>query len=558
MKKLISLLLSGMLIFALLPLPASASAGYKDVPVGSWAASSIEKTAQYKLMDGIGGGDFGYGAAITRAQFVTILCRMFAWESTDAPGFSDVAPTQWYAPYINTALAHDVVDAGKTFRPDAPILREEMAVMLVRALGYKALAESASAYSLPFTDIAANRGYIAIAYDIGMINGTSASTFSPSATAKREEAAAMLVRVYEKLKSKTEWLQGFYAFSSYAQREVTREMDAVTMGWSRLSYSADKGAYLNTGSANGNEWTIPQSYESIVNYLDGNGTPMNLGVYMDTSDKVALPDGTKSNAARAVLLDETLRAQAVTAITDELTRVYSAVGKNPYSGVTIDFEGLKGAELKAGLNAFLTALSAKLKPLGKALYVTVQPATVGEYFDGFDYRTIGELADRVILMAHDYNATSLAGFEGSSYYKTTALTPIEQVYYSLRAATDAETGVRDRSKLALALSFSSLAWQIKDGKLISPTPATPAVSTIYKRLLQPGTVIGWSEQYQNPYATYSTEDGSEYFLWYEDARSVTAKLQLARLFGINGVSVWRIGNLPNYPDPSIFYNLPEA
>ena len=45
-------------------------------------------------------------------------------------------------------------------------------------------------------------------------------------------------------------------------------------------------------------------------------------------------------------------------------------------------------------------------------------------------------------------------------------------------------------------------------------------------------------------ALYTTEDGSRYKVWYEDAQSVTDKLQLARMFGITGVSLWRAGTIP--------------
>lgn len=549
MKRRICVLLAVLACLSFIPFPALA-AGYPDVPGDSWALSAIEKAAGYRLMEGVGGGKFGYGETVTRAQFVTIVCRMFGWEevSPAAQSFADVAPGAWYYPYVETALLNGVFDAGGAFRPDEPILRGEMAVMLVRALGYGGIAESLSSSPLPFTDVTASRGYIAIAYDIGMTNGITPTEFGPSRTAKREEAATMLVRVYEKLVSKTEWYHGFYAFSSYPQRYVTDEMGAVSVGWSRLSYSAEKGAYLMTTSAGGNEYYIPSSYESIVSYLDGNGTKMNLLVFMDSA----------GGALKSVLLSESARAQAVDAIIGELEATYKTIGKNPYAGVTIDFEGLKGEEVKAGMNAFLRDLSGELEALGKSLYVAVQPVLDGEYFDGFDYRTIGELADKVILMAHDYNALSLAGFENTTYYRTTALTPINAVYRSLRAIADPETGVGDKSKIALAVSFSSLAWRTSDGKLVSPSPARPAVQTIYGRLKQADTVIGWSEEYRNPYATYRTEDGSEYFLWYEDSRSVAEKVRLARLFGITGVSVWRIGNIPDYPDEGLFYNALDA
>ncbi len=42
----------------------------------------------------------------------------------------------------------------------------------------------------------------------------------------------------------------------------------------------------------------------------------------------------------------------------------------------------------------------------------------------------------------------------------------------------------------------------------------------------------------------NTEEGSDNIVWYEDARSVTAKVRLAKMFGIGGISVWRLGNVP--------------
>lgn len=544
MKRLLSLILALALALSLAA-PALASPGYSDVPADSWALGVIKSATDFGLVEGRGGGVFGYGAPVKRAEFVTALCRMFGWtlETPESGSFPDVGADKWHYTYIETALSHGVFDKSAAFRPEEAISREDMAVMLARALGYTPLAEAAEKLPSPFTDVRSNKGYITVAYDIGMVEGMGGGIFAPASTARREEMAAILVRVYEKLVGKTQWLHGFYAFSSYPQREVTREMDAVSAGWSRLSL--DGGAvYLNTGASNGNEWRIPESYESITRYLDEGGTPLHLDVYMDNADGVAA----------SVLTDAAKRSAAVEAIAAELTRVYDKIGKNPYSGVTIDFEGLYGKAQREGLSAFLTELDAALDKLGKSLYVTVQAVTEGEHYDGYDYRAIGNAADKVILMAHDYNAVDLRGFEGTAYYKTTALTPLASVYVSLRAATDPDTGVADKSKLAIAVSFSSLAWTIKDGKLVEPSPSYPAVDTIYKRLSQPEAVLGWSDTYKNPYVSYTTESGEDIFLWYENGRSVSEKLTLARLFGINGVSVWRIGNIPAYPDPGMDYD----
>jgi len=67
-----------------------------------------------------------------------------------------------------------------------------------------------------------------------------------------------------------------------------------------------------------------------------------------------------------------------------------------------------------------------------------------------------------------------------------------------------------------------------------------------QRLAQPDTAITYSDTARNPCAVYTGEDGGRYQVWYEDGRSARDKIHLARLFGINGLSIWRLGNIPNY------------
>lgn len=534
---------------------------YLDVPENSWATVPVYAAKDFNIMEGTGDNLFGFGKTIKKSEFVTIINKMFKWEliTPETSSFSDVSKNAWYYPYIETALKHNVFDKTELFEPQKEITREEMAVMLVRALGYSEIAKNAEGDFTVFNDITSNIGYINVAYDIGMTKGTSSTTFSPKQTAKREEAATMMVNIYKKFTKETDWINGFYAFSSYAGRDAARSMDTVSFGWSKMCWNEENGAYLNTGSLEGNTWKIPESYEMITSYLEDSGAEMKLSVYMDTTKMILEEDGTNTNTLNKILLNKNSRTQAVRAITEELTKIYDAIGKNPYSGVTIDFEGLKNESVKEGFNEFLKELSGALKPLGKTLYVTVQPVLhSGTYFDGFDYKTIGAIADKVILMAHDYNTTSLNGFEGTTYYRTTALTPISDVYYSIKAITDKDTGVEDLSKIAIALSFSSIGWKISDNEtLISGTPVNPSVETIYNRLNDRNTKMGYSEIYENPYITYKTKEGENIFLWYEDERSADAKIKLAKLFGITGVSVWRIGNIPNYQDEGLFYNVIE-
>lgn len=534
MKKFLSYFLS-VALATVLAVPM-AGAAYTDVPAGSSLAGEVRKATEYGLMNGYSVDCFGYSDPMTRAQFVAVLDRMLF--QMDAETLVDyITPAMEipetisgaYRKAINHAARFDVVDRNAAFRPNAAITRGEMAEMLVRALGLKTAAQIAEKENyLPFTDVSGRKGYISVAYDIGMTKGTSATTFGPDATATRAQAAAMLVRIYEKLHQDTDFIHGFYAISSYSQLSLSENMDAVSAGWSRMTWDGET-ALLSTTNARGNEFAVPSGYSDVAERLEGK---LNLMVFME------------GDSLKTMLASADGRTQAVEQIVHEMTVDYKTIGRNPYSGVTIDFEGLRDAQ-KADFTAFLTELREKLDKQ-QTLYVCVSPVlTTGSYYDGYDYAAIGALADKVILMAYDYDAQDMSAFLGTEYHKTAATAPIGQVYQSLRAITKQI----DPSKILLGFSAENTAWQIdRTGVLVSGTPVHPSNEIVAQRLAQSSTARGWSQEYQQSYAIYETEDGARYFLWYQDGRSVRAALDAAKLLAVTGVSLWRLGTIPTYSE----------
>lgn len=535
MKKLTAWLTMVALACSLTAFPVRAA--YADIPNGSPLRTEVEKAVKYGLMNGYSDTDFGYSAVITRAQFAAVLVRMAGWyaESPASPSFSDVPASHYWYAAIETAAAHDVVDGGGAFRPADAITRGEMAEMLVRAVGLKSSAALAEKYNtLPFEDVTKNRGAISVAYAIGMTKGTSETKFSPNQTATRAQAAAMLVRIYEKLHQDLQWVHGFYAISSHSQLNLDKKMDAVSAGWSRMVWNGTT-PQLRTTSADGNEFFVPSGYQEVVTALDNENVPLHLNVFMDTSSGVA-----------ALLNSKTARTAAIDLILQELTVSYQTIGKNPYSGVTIDFEGLRAGE-KESFTLFMKELADQVHALGKQLYACVSPVLpTGSYYDGYDYGELGALADKIILMAYDYNSRNLDAYVGTDYYKTAAQSPMDQVYFALEKLT---SELEDPSKAVLGFSSKNVAWKIdQNGKLLSGTPFYPSSETLHSRLLQADTETGWSETYQTSYAIYKTEQGERYFVWYDDANSVQAKLNMAKLLNVTGVSLWRLGTLPDYAD----------
>lgn len=522
---------------ALLAAPAAA---YRDIPETSPLASEVELAVNHGLMNGYDEETFGYGDAMTRAQFVTVLCRMLLPETERETGHITPAmqvpqgSAQAYYASIDAAAELGWVDTNVPFRPGAAITRGEMAEILVRALGLESAASARNSNSMipssgvtAFQDLPAGKeGYISVAYDIGLTKGTSATTFSPGATATRAQAAAMLERIYEKLHRKTEFSHGFYAISSYSQMDLAEELDAVSAGWSRMTWDGER-ALLATTSAHGNEFSVPAGYQEVAETLAGKGVCLNLSVFMDGKDLGAL------------LSSKQGRAQAVEQIANELTVSYKALGRNPYGGVTIDFEGL-GRSSAADFSAFLTELSRQVRDLDKTLYVCVPPPSSA---GGYDLKTIGALADKVILMAHDYDARSLSGYVGSDAHQDQATVPLGRVYQALRTTVEQV----DPAKVVLALSARNVAWEIDGaGKLVSSQPVAVSGDTVARRLSQPDTKRGWDPEAQQSWASYTTEEGKRYFLWYQDGESVRLELQTARLLDVTGVSLWRLGTIPQY------------
>ena len=181
---------------------AAGTAGFSDVPESHWAAQSIRRCAQTGLLQGVGGGRFALGRTMTRAAYATALCRLMGWElvTPEKGSFTDNQDTaKWYYSAIETAYAHGALTGeSRRCRPNDAITREEMAKMTVRALGLAVLS-GAAADDCPFSDVSVAQGYVALAYRMGIIKGVSAYNFEPKKEATREQAAAVLLRTYDRL-----------------------------------------------------------------------------------------------------------------------------------------------------------------------------------------------------------------------------------------------------------------------------------------------------------------------------------------------------------------------
>jgi spore germination protein YaaH len=547
----IAALLSG---FFLPLLEANAeTVNFSDVPENHWAYQQVLRLKELKITQGIGNNQFGLGKTITRGEFVTFLVRLMGWAliKPETQSFKDLPDSHHFYSSIETARTHGViVKDSDNFRPNDPITREEMAVMIVRTLGYDTLANQLSYLGKPFPDVVSHAGYITIGKDLGIINGVDKQRFAPSESATREQAAAMMIRMYDKLNAPLNELHAFYAISSSSQMDKFSQLDSVSFGWARLEYDSSAQTVIINTDRQDNDYYIPDQYSEVISKAQQNGLSRQLMFFV--KEEMVYDEAAQRNVplAEFIITNPEVRKQVINAMVNQVILTEKHGSQTSFDGLVSDFEGLKGESLKSAYNAFLTELKAELTKAGKKLYVTVHPMRRPglECYDGYDYRTIGKLADRVILMAHDYDATALTDAERAMGYNDTPVTPLDEVYYALKSITDPVTGVEDVSKVWLQLSMDTSQWKLKNGKVDHRFAYHPTYEQLYQRFLK-GVSINYSNLSQNPYAKYyNTEDGTDNIIWYEDQRSVAAKIKLAKMFGIKGLSLWRLGNIPEYPD----------
>jgi S-layer homology domain len=123
--------------------PASSGAEFGDVPASHWAAAWIEELVAEGITVGCGADNYCPESAVTRAQMAVFLLVTkhgpgYLPPAATGTVFADVARSHWAAAWIEQLAAEGITTgcAPAAYCPEAPVTRAQMAVFLVRALGW--------------------------------------------------------------------------------------------------------------------------------------------------------------------------------------------------------------------------------------------------------------------------------------------------------------------------------------------------------------------------------------------------------------------------------------
>lgn len=332
-KRFVSLCLAGLIMVA------PASAVFTDI-----SDSRVSQTAAVLdalgIMQGVGGGSFAPGKALTRAQFCKLAVT--AMGVTDVSPyasytiFPDVKHSHWAAPYINAAVRHPELKeksiirgyADGSFGPDEIVSYGEVCTMLLRMLGYKE--EDVG----PFWPA----DYIAQAQAIGLTDGVTIT--DARAAVKRGDAAVLLLNA---LNTDKKGEEGSTLLDKVASSTV-KDCILLETGKTHSGLAADAALFYEDGVVDA------ESPRKTAGTLDSSM----IGVYGTIvigkgSSKVAvgvIPNGNKTetyevvNAAadRIVTTNGTLRPDRKTKLyisRDHVMNEYENAWANLQSGDTL-------------------------------------------------------------------------------------------------------------------------------------------------------------------------------------------------------------------------------
>ena len=211
-----------------------------------------------------------------------------------------------------------------------------------------------------------------------------------------------------------------------------------------------------------------------------------------------------------------------------IDQLYRAVEDNGYAGVNIDFEYIL-PENKVKFAQFVGRVRKQMSEGGYRTSVAVAPKVSetqkGLLVEGLDYYLLGENADYVFLMTYEW---------GYTYGPPMAVAPADKVRQVLEYAV---TKIPEE-KLIMGIPNYGYDWPLPYERGMTRARTIGNVEAV-RIAAETAVEIRYAQIAQSPWFTY-VDAGQSHEVWFEDPRSIMAKIDLAREFGISGIGYWNL------------------
>jgi len=199
-----------------------------------------------------------------------------------------------------------------------------------------------------------------------------------------------------------------------------------------------------------------------------------------------------------------------------------------YHGIELNFEQVAAEDADHFLE-FIRALRELAVCCDLPITVVLPPKYTSDMPDhlhaGYHYHELGQVADMLVLMTYQW---------GCSGSPPMAIAPLDQMQQVVEYAVSQIPS----QKLLLGIANNG-----KDWKLPYQPGQTPRTISNLRAVELAGkhyTAIQYHTRCQAPWFRYVDQEGAEHEVWFEDARSIRAKLALIAQYHLKGVSYWNL------------------
>ncbi len=232
-----------------------------------------------------------------------------------------------------------------------------------------------------------------------------------------------------------------------------------------------------------------------------------------------------------------------------IENIITAMQENGYIGLDIDFEFIPPEDRELFID-FIANVKRNLEPLGLLTLVALAPKTSGEMtgllYEAHDYPAIGAIADLVLLMTYEW---------GYSFGPPMATAPVNNV----RRVLEYGLSVIPNEKILMGVPNYAYDWTLPFVMGESRAESLSNQEAIV-RAARYGVTIEFDEIAQAPFYYYTDEAGVEHVVWFDDARSMNAKLRLIPELQLRGAGIWHVMNFfpALYMEINSMFNIEEG
>jgi peptidoglycan/xylan/chitin deacetylase (PgdA/CDA1 family) len=179
--------------------PSNISLATKYDFEGHWAEQTVKLWVEKGYLKMYEDGTFRPNEPVTRAEFVSMVNKLFQLTDVEHIDFLDIAEDDWFYEGIAIAVKAGYItgDGNKNFRPQEPITREEASTMLGRLIVNESSHQDDGTFS--YTDVSLvsdfAKEYINFFVRHELIEGYYDKTLKPEQPLSRAEAVVLLDRV---------------------------------------------------------------------------------------------------------------------------------------------------------------------------------------------------------------------------------------------------------------------------------------------------------------------------------------------------------------------------